>query len=200
MRISDWSSDVCSSDLFDEIDAIFNDGSDFFGKPTTAESSKAWVNQLLENTAVPTVWIANRIHRMDPAFVRRFDLVVHIDTPPRRQRLRLLERKCGDVLPADRLQRLARIEDATPAVVTRAASVASRIGSESPSAHAELLEHILDGMLQAQGHSSIQRACTADAHGELDDKLCNADFDLSGLAKGLELSRDRKSTRLNSSH
>src|SRR3546814_5003681 len=43
-------------------------------------------------------------------------------------------------------------------------------------------------MLQAQGHSSIQRACAADAHGEFDAKLCNADFDLSGLAKGLELS------------
>src|SRR3546814_20736177 len=107
---------------------------------------------------------------MDPAFVGRFDLVVHIDTPPRRQRLRLLERKCGDVLPADRLQRLARIEDATPAVVTRAASVASRIGSESPSAHAELLEHILDGMLQAQGHSSLPRACEANAHGEFESR------------------------------
>src|SRR3546814_16983948 len=43
-------------------------------------------------------------------------------------------------------------------------------------------------MLQAQGHSSIQRACAADAHGEFDAKLCNADFDLSGLAKGLALS------------
>src|SRR3546814_3383114 len=55
-----------------EIDAILNAGIAFFGQPTTAESSKAWFNQPLENTAVPTVCHAYRTHPMEPPFFPRF--------------------------------------------------------------------------------------------------------------------------------
>lgn len=170
--------------LFDEVDAVFNDGSDFFGKPTTAELSKAWVNEPLEKNNTPMIWTANRIDRMDPAFVRRFDLVIPIKSPPIRQRERLLEKLCGDALDSTQIRRFAQIQSATPAVVTRAANVTRRVEcTDRP--RAELLEAVLDNTLTAQGHASVQRSCRALPAQDYDVLLCNADADLNAIAAGL---------------
>ena len=169
--------------LFDEIDAIFNDGSDLFGKPTTAEASKAWVNHLLETNRVPTIWVANQIWKMDPAFQRRFDLVIELGIPPMKQRLRLLTRECAGLLDAAELRRLSHVEAATPATVARAASVMRRIKKSSIGA-GKLLEAVLDGTLKAQGHPTVRRSCRS-IPAEYDITLCNASEDLGALAQGL---------------
>ncbi|MBS0557607.1 MAG: ATP-binding protein [Proteobacteria bacterium] len=170
--------------LFDEVDAIFNDGSDLFGKPTTAESSKAWVNELLESSPIPMIWTANRIYRMDPAFVRRFDLVIRMESPPLRQRERLLEKLCGDTLDSAQIRRFAQVRSATPAVMTRALDVVRRVEcTDRP--RAELLEAVLDGTLAAQGHASVQRSCRGLPAQDYDVSLCNADADLDAIAAGL---------------
>jgi transitional endoplasmic reticulum ATPase len=174
--------------VFDEVDAIFNDGSDFFGKPTTAESAKAWVNNLLEQNQVPTIWIANRIWNMDPAFLRRFDLVIQLDTPPMKQRLRLLERECGSFLDATQLHRFARIDTVTPGVVSRAASVTRRV-KDTGRPRAEILEAILDGTLRAQGLPTVRRSCRGTPPSGYDITLCNANADLEALAEGMARSK-----------
>lgn len=171
---------------FDEVEAIFNDGSDFVGKPSTAESSKAWVNQLLERNPVPVVWIANSIWRMDPAFVRRFDLVVELEAPPQKQRLKLLERECGALVPGDLLRRLSRVDCLTPALITRASKVVRRIGHAGESGR--LLETVLDGVLKAQGHAPLTRLLHGVEAGTFDPALCNASEDLADLAEGIAAS------------
>lgn len=173
--------------VFDEVDAIFNDGSDFFGKPTTAEMSKAWVNNLLELNQTPAIWIANRIWNMDPAFLRRFDLVIHLESPPSRQRLRLLERECGKFLDARQMQRLARVETMTPAIVTRAASVVRRGEPHAP--RAKTLEAVLDATLQGQGLPSLRQSYRGIAPFDYDLSLCNVNIDLDALAQGLARSQ-----------
>ena len=40
------------------------------------------INNLLENNEVPVIWTTNKIHRMDPAFIRRFTLPVCFNKPP----------------------------------------------------------------------------------------------------------------------
>ncbi len=170
--------------VFDEVDAIFNDGSAFFGKPATAESAKAWVNNLLEKNQVPTIWIANAIWNMDPAFLRRFDLVIKLDTPPMTQRLRLFERECGTFLDAAELRRFAHVDTVTPAIITRAASVVRRVNDVSRPQYA-ILEAILDGTLRAQGHPTVRRSCRGAPPSGYDITLCNASEDLGLLAEGL---------------
>lgn len=170
--------------LFDEIDAAFNDGSSWTGKPTTAESAKAWVNELLERSPVPMIWTANRIDQMDPAFVRRFDLVVKLESPPLRQRERLLEKLCGDALDAGQIRRFAQIQSATPAVITRAVDVVRRSESANGS-RVEMIEAVLDGTLTAQGHASVRRSCRDMSANDYDVSLCNADADLGAIAAGL---------------
>lgn len=169
----------------DECDAIFKDAS-AAGVHSAASLAKAWVNDLLETSAIPMVWIANRIHTMDDAFVRRFDMVVRLDTPPLKQRLKLLERTCGERVAPVQLQRLARAEKATPAVFSRAASVAERVrahGDEQDTG--KLIETILDGTLRAQGHPTIRMANRDAPVHDYDTQLCNASVDLGDLCEGL---------------
>lgn len=169
----------------DECDAIFEDASSA-GVHSAASLAKAWVNDLLETSAIPMVWIANRIHAMDGAFVRRFDMVVRLDTPPLKQRLKLLERTCGQRVALAQLQRLAHADQATPAVLSRAVSVAERVHSRGDGQDSGMLiEMILDGTLRAQGHSTVRMASRHASVHDYDTRLCNASVDLGDLSEGL---------------
>jgi hypothetical protein len=68
--------------LFDEVEDVFNDGEGFFGGKSTAQKRKAWMNRTLEENAVPTLWLSNAIEGIDPAFIRRFDMVFELKVPP----------------------------------------------------------------------------------------------------------------------
>ena len=170
--------------VFDEIDAIFTDGSAFFGKPTTAEQSKAWVNELLEHGRVPTFWVANSVWNMDPAFVRRFDVVIEMKAPPLPQRVALLIEQCGTLLDTDQLHRIARVETITPALVARAVGVMRRT-SVAKDVQAATLETLLDGTLTAQSHKTIRQQNHAVPATGYDPDMCNANVDLRVLAAGL---------------
>lgn len=173
---------------FDEVEAIFNDGSAFFGKPSTAECQKSFFNRLLERNEVPVFWIANSVHGIDPAFARRFDLVINLESPPRKQRLKLLERECGKLVSSEQLRRLARLEHITPAVVTRASSVVRRVGLGDPGRSEALFETVVDGVLRAQGHAPLAVALGTSGSEDFDPLLCNASENLDALARGLSTS------------
>src|SRR5690606_11537306 len=91
--------------LFDEVEDVFNDGSDFFGRKSTAQSRKAWMNRMLEDAAVPTLWLSNSIRAIDPAFIRRFDMIIEVSVPPRSRRHRIVERACAGLVGADCIAR-----------------------------------------------------------------------------------------------
>lgn len=171
--------------VMDECDAIFDDEARTLAD-NTARQVKAWVNDLLETNPVPTVWIANRIHRMDPAFVRRFDIVAHLDVPPLAQRLKLLERTCKQYLDPAQRRRIALADRATPGVLTRAISVAERIHAlDTLQNPAVVIESILDGTLRAQGHATVRMANRAAPPDDYDTAFCNSDTDLDALSNGL---------------
>ena len=60
---------------------LFDEGEDIFSSLET-RTSKVEINNLLENNEVPVIWTTNKIHRMDPAYIRRFTLAVCFDKPP----------------------------------------------------------------------------------------------------------------------
>jgi len=171
--------------VMDECDAIFDD------EPRTAADNaafqvKAWVNDLLETNPVPMAWIANRIHRMDSAFVRRFDMVIHLDVPPLAQRLKLLKQSCKFELDLAQRRRIALADRATPGVLTRAVSVAERIQAQGAIQNpAMVIETLLDGTLRAQGHSTVRMANRTAPPADYDPGLCSTNVDLNALADGL---------------
>ncbi len=70
-------------------------------------SGKAWVNQILESNAVPTLWVTNRIEQIDPAFRRRFAYHLELKSPPPGAREQLVRKTLEGVLGVRGLHRQA---------------------------------------------------------------------------------------------
>ncbi|GAA6142488.1 ATP-binding protein [Hydrogenophaga sp. 5NK40-0174] len=84
-------------------------------------SGKAWVNQILESNAVPTIWVTNRIEQIDPAFRRRFAYHLELKSPPPGAREQLVRKALEDVNVTDELvARLTARKGLTPAQIRTA--------------------------------------------------------------------------------
>jgi transitional endoplasmic reticulum ATPase len=113
--------------LFDEVEDVFADGDS--GRKSTAQQRKAWMNRTLEDNSVPTIWISNS-RVLDPAFIRRFDMVFELPIPPRSQRERIARKACLDLLTESSIARISESEALAPALITRASSVVGSIRHE----------------------------------------------------------------------
>ncbi|MEW6373480.1 MAG: ATP-binding protein [Pseudomonadota bacterium] len=179
--------------VFDEVEDIFGDSGGPFGNRSTAQRRKAWLNRALEQNRVPTLWLSNEIDGIDPAFMRRFDMVVEVPVPPRAQRERILQAACGDLVDAPTLARLARTEALAPAVVDRAASVVRAIRGEFDAAgSARALAWLASRTLEAQGHPGLDADAAAALPSHYDPAMLNADADLAALAGGIAASRSAR--------
>jgi SpoVK/Ycf46/Vps4 family AAA+-type ATPase len=122
--------------LFDEIEDAFPWAVEAGWLRQGSGSDKARTNRLLEENPVPCVWVGNRVGQLDPAFVRRFSLVLELPAPPRRVRENLLGAYASGLDVPGELQRQFA-EDAVlmPADVARAARVTQlvqRCGAAEP--------------------------------------------------------------------
>jgi SpoVK/Ycf46/Vps4 family AAA+-type ATPase len=173
--------------LFDEVDDVFNDGDGFFGRKSTAQTRKAWINRMLEENPVPTLWLSNSITGLDPAFIRRFDMVLELPLPPKKQRERILLNNCGNLLGAGHIARIAEVEHLAPAVVARTIAVISSIQEELDSdARARAFEQLINNTLEAQGHPPIKKQDPNRLPEFYDPAFINADGELADIAAGLE--------------
>ncbi len=126
---------------------IFDEAEDVFGcadrgwlmvviGDTDKYRSKAWINQVLEDNLVPTIWITNKIWNLDHAYLRRFDFVIEVNAPPRKVRRRILQEQLTCVLGnpvSDRwIEKVIEYDHISPAMITRAAKTLSDIGVTEP--------------------------------------------------------------------
>ena len=173
--------------LFDEVEDVFGDGNEWLGRKSTAQVRKAWMNRTLEDNPVPTLWLSNSIRGLDPAFLRRFDLVFELPVPPRRQRMRILQAACGTLLDAPAIGRLAASTALPPAIITRAAAVANSIRDDlDPAAAAAAFELVINNTLLAQGHGPVRRHDPDHLPQAYDPAFIEADTDLAVVARGLQ--------------
>jgi hypothetical protein len=146
------------------------------------------MNRMLENNPVPCLWLSNSVHCLDPAFVRRFDMVIELPVPPQRQRERIIRQTCGDVIDTLALTRVAAADVLTPAIVAKAMSVVSFVRDDLGTVGAvTAFQHLINQTLEAQGHRPIS---TSNPDCETYDPcFINADADLVGVADGIARSR-----------
>lgn len=176
--------------LFDEVEDVFNDGGSFFGHKSTAQTRKAWINRMLEENAVPTLWLSNSIRALDPAFIRRFDMVFELSVPPKKHRERILRMACGDLLREEDITRIAEAEPLAPAVVTKAASVIRSIRDDLGERGASAaFEQLIGNTLEAQGHSPLVRHDPNRLPEVYDPIFIHADADLADIAAGVVAAR-----------
>ena len=200
--------------LFDEIEDVFPESFRgpalfFFGGLQGGKDNgkKAWTNHLLENNPIPTFWISNKAGQIDPAFIRRFDVVLRLHPPGPKVRRRMLDSMLDGVEVSETwLDRMATNRDLTPAHIARGAKVVKALAeSEKPKKrgkrstkegqtadHAVLsqatpesvLETLFTNTLEAQGRR-LNPMAPAPMLTLYDPDLLNADADLSALAQGI---------------
>ncbi len=116
--------------IFDEIEDVFPRPG-LLDKPGVKK--KVWVNNLIETNAVPTIWISNHVWQLDPAVLRRFDVVLEIKNLPRSARHRLLS-DTFQKLPVDAswIRKLSSDPQLTPAIVNQTIRVIHNADISSP--------------------------------------------------------------------
>lgn len=145
--------------LFDEVEDLFppvHPLAALFGDARRRGDSKAWMNELLEENALPAIWICNDPGGFDPAFLRRFDMVFEMPVPPRRERLRILRESLEGVpVSGQWIERVSGHEKLSPAMVTRAAEVVRELGEQAPDAVEQRLQQLMNGWLRAAGETGL---------------------------------------------
>ena len=83
-----------------------------FGRRTVSGGSKLFMNRLLENAPVPTLWTANTSDCVPEAFLRRMKFALELRLPPPRIRARIWSRQLArngiEAGPDDALSRIRR--------------------------------------------------------------------------------------------
>ncbi|MDB5177594.1 MAG: ATPase central domain protein [Candidatus Saccharibacteria bacterium] len=134
--------------LFDEVEDVFppisTEAAQLMARaeqiPSPASGSvsgKAWVNQILESNAVPTLWVTNRIEQIDPAFRRRFAYHLELKSPPPGAREQLVRKTLEGVSVSDAFTaKLAGRKGLTPAQIRTAVRFAELAMTEGASVEA----------------------------------------------------------------
>lgn len=175
--------------LFDEIEDVFNDASPYSGQRSTGQARKGWINRTLEENPVPAFWLTNSVDCLDPAFVRRFDMVLKVPVPAKSHRKAIIMKAGEGLLDPGTIERLSGVEAISPAVVARAASVTRAVQGRIKGADdSSIMERLIDGTLQAQGHAPLARSKAQALPGTYDPALINTRADLLGILEGLKAS------------
>lgn len=113
--------------LFDEIEDVFPEGGNaldaLFGKRAPV-AGKMYINRILENNFVPTIWVSNEVGHIDKAYLRRFDFSLEMGIPPVAVRRGILEHYLQPYkISAETLHHLSQQEQLSPSQVEKAAKV-----------------------------------------------------------------------------
>jgi transitional endoplasmic reticulum ATPase len=173
--------------LFDEVEDVFCEPMPLKRGEGNGSGQKGWVNQMLEKNAVPTFWITNNIREIDPAYRRRFDMVIHVDVPPASVRKRLLDEHTATLdLPAGWCEQASAHADMSPAVVARASKVSTVVCDALPSIQASaVLTRVMNNTLMALGSRPLRAGEEFGLPEQYRVDLLNADCDLEQLREGL---------------
>jgi SpoVK/Ycf46/Vps4 family AAA+-type ATPase len=174
--------------LFDEIEDVIDSGRELYLPGRRKQESKAWFNRMLENNAVPTVWITNDVTAIDEALIRRFDLCLEVPVPPSSKRAEILRRSSAGLIGAADAQRIAENADVSPAIVTRAAKVARTIEAHTDGPTA--FETVIGNTLKAQRRRPLSR--TAGQDGRFDPAFIHTDTNVRQVMEGIATHPDAR--------
>ncbi|HKI59803.1 MAG TPA: ATP-binding protein, partial [Mariprofundaceae bacterium] len=173
--------------LFDEIEDVFPSRSfSFFGMEVKSGDNKGWINKSLEENKTPAIWVCNQVRQIDPAFLRRFDFALELNTPPKSVRLNIVRSRLTSTPVSEPfMQRLAEHEELSPAQIAKAATVLGRVGYTSQKDAEAILDRVLSNGSKAMGQKLLGRKQPHSTGYSLD--YLNANVDIPRLVEGLQL-------------
>lgn len=158
--------------VVDEADDVLAQGRDRRG-------SKQWINRLIEEPQVPTIWILNDQSSLGDAALRRMSLAIGFERPPLNVRLRIAGRAAdaNNVALSDAaLQSLAGLP-ANPAIVSTGLRAAKLVGGG-----ADVAGQAIKSVMRAMGENGLPERPSNAAY---DPALAAADVDLADLSDRL---------------
>ena len=173
--------------MFDEVEDIFNNDDNPF---SNRQKNKAWINRILENNSIPTIWITNNVYSIDNAIVRRFDMAIEVPIPSKSKRKKIIGKFSENQLSFNAISKLASNDTIAPALVSRAAKVVSNLEDEKNKD--KVFEMIIDSTLKAQGYSGIKEDSSVSLPKTYDPTFVNCDRDLNKLTDGIANSNNAR--------
>ena len=167
--------------IFDEIEDVFRAG---FFERSVAQKNKAWMNQLLENNNVPMIWLSNSVFGIDPAFLRRFDLILEMPDLPLKNKSALITQLTEGKLSPAYVQHFAKVRSLTPAILSRTIRVAKELNTSN---FAETLLMMFNQTLKSQNKPKIEPLVLGKADYNLDYVACNDN--IHRISEGLKRSK-----------
>ena len=167
--------------IFDEIEDVFRAG---FLERSVAQKNKAWMNQLLENNNVPMIWLSNSVSGIDPAFLRRFDLILEMPDLPLKNKSALITQLTEGKLSPAYVQHFAKVRSLTPAILSRTIQVAKELNTSN---FAETLLMMFNQTLKSQNKPKIEPLVLGKADYHLDYVACNDN--IHRISEGLKQSK-----------
>lgn len=139
--------------LFDEAEDLFpTESLGFFGLKMRSAHEKGFTNRLLEENAVPAIWVTNSIDQIDRAVLRRFALQLEVRIPPMSVRRGIVRSRLAKLaVSSEFLDRLAACENISPADVQAAAQVAELTAEPKRASAEATVERVLQHRVEARG-------------------------------------------------
>lgn len=174
--------------IFDEAEDVFPVPAGpfaFFGEPAVR---KGWLNRLLETNPVPIIWISNAVEHLDPATLRRFDLVFELPPPPRDKRLALVDAGLSGTGASDAWRgELAELEDLSPPELERISRTAVHLADAEPAQREAALRTVFSEARRAAGQSATAQARPLPQHYR--PEFTRASTNLVALAEQMGVTR-----------
>ncbi len=172
----------CLLEKIDNTCILFDEGEDMFSSMET-RTSKMEINNLLENNEVPVIWTTNKIHRMDPAYIRRFTLAVCFNKPPVEVRQKIWYKYLTEnkiVCDKDDTLKLAKKYEVAPSMIAGAAQAARMAKGDLNTVkdHLAFMTQALNG-----GYKKPEESNRVE---NFSPALIHADMDLNALTEQLK--------------
>lgn len=178
--------------VFDEAGDVFGEDTSFHRKEE-AQKSKGWFVKILEENRIPTIWLANSIRNIDPALIRRFDMIFEMPVPVQNQREAIIRKTCKGFISGKSVKKVGLVEHLAPAVVARAASVVREALVNQPKKERErAFEQLVSCTLEAQGHRPLKKDDPNTLPEYYAPEYLNAGTDLLSMTEGLNAKRSAR--------
>ncbi len=175
--------------LFDDVDGIFPGSDTPFQKGLLASNEKkSWFNHLLETNKVPVIWVANNIDHFNQCYLRRFDIVMKVETSGVELQSSLIRKICirNDIDATSWMEKVPHNSHLTPGLVEKILKGMPSSGLSNIEA-AELFQKRANGFLEPMGLPKFQVSKKRAFDGvTYNVDLLNVNVDIDSLLVGLK--------------
>ncbi len=169
--------------MYDEAEDVFESYEGGFFMLPKRQSDKAWINKILENNILPTIWITNNIESIDNAIIRRFDMSIEMPIPAKSKRADIIKKYSDNILDEKTVEYLSEHEGIAPALVSSAVKVANIVPTEKKD---KVVLKLINNTLKAQGHEEVNKDGEQNLPENYSLEFIHADTNLEELVEGIK--------------